>query len=341
MTVESYSFIEHFDYLCHYIPQPFFIKSEDFESIYLDNGTQEYVIKTTRFAYTVPRSVVKKLVNDLGIKMKLLSAVTNEDDVIDLVLPAVNKLFKCFADCFVFYATADEPLTIIDLNVHAEKGAEGTKYENGPSPWKGSLKSQDFTCFADFMSTWFMDTRDHTLQVKSEDIMPRGSNVVMKLFKPTNENIVPMLLFTGKFSNMNGFSEVHPVLYDSVNDIELVFPMNYAHKDDPYSFEEAWHKLEHVYLITDFNDYISREMNELAASDDTPSVVKNFISSIITDSTLNANQPIKDIISDAVTLMNSMKPSKKKKFAKAVGSMISWCVCMKHAGCSSCGSIHI
>ena len=342
MTIESYGFIEHFDYMCKYVPQPFFIKSEDVQELKFDDELQDYVIKTTKHTYDVPKNVLKKLVDALGIKVKLLATVEDDEaDVIDLILPALNKLFKCFADCFVFYARDDDALTIIDLNVNAMKGPEGTKYENGPSPWKIDIKKhpENFTCFSNFMSTWCMDTKDHTLQVKADDLMPNHSQVVMTLFRQTNEPLVPMLVFSSRFSNMNGFTDVHPMIYDKATGVELLFPMNYGTGD--YSFEDAWKTLIHVYENTDLNDYIFREVNELAASSDAPNIVKNFISSILVDSVLNLNQPVRAILDEAVTVTASMKAGKKKKFMKQLGMLISWCFCMKHSGCSSCGSIHI
>jgi len=342
MTIESYGFIEHFDYMCKYIPQPFFIKSEDVKELKYDDELQDYVIKTTKNTYDVPRNVLKKLVDALGVKVKLLAAAADDEaDVIDMILPAVNKLFKCFADCFVFYARSDDALTIIDLNVNAVKGTEGTKYENGPSPWKIDIKKhpESFTCFADFMNIWSMDTSDNTLQVKADDLMTNNSQVVMTLFRQCNEQLIPMLVFSSKFSNMSGFTEVHPMLHDAATGIEITFPMNYAGNE--CTFDDVWRKLNHVYESTDLDDYIFREVNELAASLDAPNVVKNFISSILVDSVLNLNQPVRNILDDAVTVAAQMKASKKKKFLRQLGALVGWCFTQKHSGCSACGSIHI
>ena len=342
MTIDSYGLIEHFDYMCKYIPQPFFIKSDDVQSLRYDDGLGDYTIRTKRFTYVLPRNVLKKLVDALGVKVKLLAAAADDEaDVIDLVLPAVNKLFKCFADCFVFYARSDDSLTIIDLNINAEKGEAGTKYENGPSPWKIDIRNhpEDFTCFASFMNKWLIDSSDNTLQVKADDLMPNHSQVVMSLFRQCNEPLVPMLVFSSKFSNMNGFTDVHPLLHDTATGIEITFPMNYAHNE--CTFGEAWGKLEHVHSSTDMNDYIFREINELAASDDAPTVVKNFISSILVDSVLNFNQPVRNILDEAINVTARMKPGKRKKFLRQLGALIGWCFCMKHSACSTCGHIHI
>lgn len=340
MAIDSYGFIEHFDYMCKYIPQPFFIKSEDVQELKYDDELQDYVIKTTRNTYDVPRNVLKKLVDALGVKVKLLAASADDEaDVIDMILPVINKLFKCFADCFVFYARSDDALTIIDLNVNAVKGAEGTKYENGPSPWKIDIKKhpESFTCFSDFMSRWCMNTADTTLQVKADNLMTNNTQVVMTLFRQCNELLVPMLVFSSKFSNMSGFTEVHPMLHDTATGIEITFPMNYGGHE--FTFEEVWSKLNHVYETTDVNDYIFREVNELAASNDAPNAVKNFISGIIVDSTLNLNQPVRNILDDAVTVAAQMKAGKKKKFIQQLGALVGWCFCMKHAACSSCGHL--
>lgn len=343
MTVDSYGFVEHFDYMCKYIPQPFVIAPDDIIAISYDENLESYIIRTSKHTYTLTKTAAKKLVDSLGIKIKLLDAISEESDVIDLVLPAVNKLFKCFSDCFVFYAKQEEPLTIIDLNVNSVKGEDGTKYENGPSPWGVDFQKhlENFTCFADFMNTWHIDDTDNTLQVKADDLMQNGSHVVMSLFKHSNETIVPMIVFSSKFSNMNGFLDVHPMLFDTATGLEIAFPMNYSHSDENYSFEEIWSKLNHVYKSTDFNDYIFREVNELAVSDSVPSNVKTFVTNILTDSTLNMNQPVKDILTEAVTKSAQMKDSKKKKFMKQLGALIGWCYTMKHSGCSECGTIHM
>ena len=328
-----------------YIPQPFIIKSDDVVDLIKSSsvdGNDEYSIVTKTRNYTLTKQSIKKLVDALGVKIKLLSAVCDEADVISLVLPAVNKLFKCFADCFVFYATADDALTIIDLNVNAVKGTEGTRYENGPSPWKVDIRKNPawFTCFADFKERHSIDDDDADIHVKADDLM-NGSSVVMNLFKPVPDSTLqPMLTFSSKFSNMNGFTEIHPVLHDTVTNIEITFPMNYGTSEDN-PFDQIWKRVLHVHETTDLNDYIFREINELAASNDSPTVVKNFISSILVDSILNVNQPIRAVLDEAVTVSAQMKPGKKRKFLKQLGSLIGWCIAMKHCGCEHCGSIHI
>jgi hypothetical protein len=346
MTIDSYSFIEHFDYMRNYIPQPFIIKSEDVVDLIKsvsEPGHDEYSIVTKTRNYTLSKSSIKKLVDALGVKIKLLSAVCEEADVIDLVLPAVNKLFKCFADCFVFYATADEALTIIDLNVNMEKGAEGTRYENGPSPWKIDIKKSPsmFTCFADFKNVYAIDSStDSDLLVKADELLSHGK-VTMSLFKTIpGANLQPMLTFSSWFSNMGGFSEIHPTLYDPTSGIYIMFPMNYA-KDEGATFDDLWKKAVHLYETFDQNDYIFREINELASSKDTPNMVKNFINDIIVDSTININQPIKNILEEAVTVSASLKAGKKKKFMKQLGLLIAFAIVMRHEGCEHCGSIHI
>lgn len=345
MSIDSFGFNEHFDYMKNCIPQPFLIKSDDVVSLEYDSDLQDYVIKTKRFKYTVARGVLKKLVDALGVKVKLLAAAADDEaDVIDLVLPAVNKLFKCFADCFVFYSRSDDNLTIIDLNVNAVKGEEGTKYENGPSPWKIDVNKSpsSFTCFADFKGKFCIDDNDSNILVKADDILSNKVLVIMNLFKVVPDSLLqPMLTMCSKFSNMNGFTEIHPMLYDTMTNIEITFPMNYgnAHADTP--FETLWGKALHVLESTDLNDYIFREISELEASDDTPTSVKNFISSILIDSIINVNQPIRAILDEAVTVSAQMKAGKKKKFLKQLGGLIGWCICMKHRGCESCGHIHI
>ena len=346
MTIDSYGFIEHFDYMKNYIPQPFIIKSDDVVNLIKSNsepGNDEYSIVTKTKNYSLTKNSIKKLVDALGVKIKLLSAVCDEADVIDLVLPAVNKLFKCFADCFVFYATSDEALTIIDLNVNTDKGTEGTKYENGPSPWKIDIRKHpsSFTCFADFKNTYAIDSEsDGDLLVKADELMSHG-NVIMNLFKTVpGSNLQPMLTFSSKFSNMNGFSEIHPTLFDESSGIYITFPMNYA-KDEGATFDDLWKKVIHLYESVDLNDYIFREVNELASSKDTPNVVQNFITDILVNSTLNINQPIKNILEEAVTVSANLKGSKKRKLLKQLGLLIAFSICMKHDGCEHCGHLDI
>lgn len=345
MSIESYKLIEHFDYMCKYVPQPFYINSEDvIELTKSGDDGEDYSIKTNRMTYSLNKSSIKKLVDSLGVKIKLLSAVADEADVIDLVLPAVNKLFKCFSDCFVFYANSEDATSIIDLNVNSDHGAEGTKYANGPSPWKVDIRKNPsvFTCFVDFMNRYCIDKDEDTdILVKADELMPSNSGVSINLFKEIKDNrLQPMLMFSGKFSNMNGFSDIRPVLWDSVTDIPIVFPMNYA-KLEGASFEDMWKKVIHTLESTDLDDYIFREVNELAASSETPSVVKNFITNVIIDNPLNINQPIKDILTEAVTCMTQLKPSKARKFKKDLGAMIAFALCMKHAGCEHCGHMEL
>lgn len=340
MSIESYSLVEHFDYMKNCIPQPFIINSNDVINIKkIDN---DYVIETSSASYTLSKSSLKKLVDSLGVKVKLFSSVCDEDDVLDLVLPAANKLFKCFADCFVFYSNKDDVLNIIDLNVNNVKGDEGTKYENGPSPWCKSMSSTDFTCFANFMERFSIDENDLSIQVKAEDLMPNANNVVLNLFKSMKDSPVqPMLIFKSKFSDMNGFTEIHPALYDISTDITIVFPINYGNKDNDISFTDMWNKLMHIYESVDLSDYIFREINELVISEDSPGSLRSFIANILTNSTLNINQPTKDILAECVEMMRNMKPGKKKKFSSSIGSMIGWSFVQKHSGCTECGRIHL
>lgn len=342
MSIESYSFIEHFDYMCKFVPQPFFISGDEFLDFFYNSEEEEYMLKTTKYTYSLSSGVLKKIVDALGVKVKLLNAVSdNEVDVIDMVIPIIKKLFKCYAECFVFYARQEDPLTIIELNVNAVKGEEGTRYENSPSPWETAIKEfpSNFTCFAEFIDRWCIDNKDYTLQVRASDLMPSGTQVSMTLFRPSNELVVPMLEFCSKFSNMEGFTEVHPTLYDTVSGVEIKYPMKYSYKD--MNFREMYEKLMHVYETTDLNDFIFREINELAASDDAPLKIKNYIASLLTESELNLNQSVRAILDDAVNMTAQMKPNKKKKFLQQLGTLIGWCFCMKHSGCSSCGSIHL
>lgn len=341
MTIEGYRLTEHFNYIKNYIPQPFAIHSDDVVSI--EKEGDDYVIKTTNKKYTLSGSSIKKLVDSLGIKIKLFSSISDESDVLDLVLPAANKLFKCFSDCFVFYSTNDDALTIIDLNVNSVKGMSGTKYENGPSPWKFDVKSNPsaFTCFADFLFKFSIDKDDTSIMVKSDDIM-KGSRVFISLFREDSKynKVQPMLMFSSKFSNMNGFTDICPALYDESSDTLIPFPLNYS-KLEGSSFDDLWKKVNHLYDNTDFNDYISREVSELAASEDTPGTVKNFIQDILTSYDININQPIRNILDDSCTLSNNMKPSKRKKFKLQLGSLIGWCLVAKHSCCEHCGRMSI
>ena len=342
MTIESYGLIEHFNYMCKYVPQPFYINGCDIVELKKDGD--EYFIITQRSKYTLTKAAIKKLVDSLGVKIKLLSAVADEADVIDLVVPAVNKLLKCFAECFVFYATANEALTIIDLNVNSLPGEEGTKYEHGPSPWKIDVRKAPslFTCFAEFMDKHAIENAAGSILVKAEDIMPSASQVSISLFKSVSESsrLQPMLVFNSKFSNMNGFSDIHTILYDIDSDIAITFPMNYA-KDDDVGFERMWKKAIHLLETTDLDDYIFREINELAASSETPGSVKNFISNVLVENTLNVNQPIKDILTEVGTVASTMKPAQVRKFKKNLGALIGFSLIMKHSGCASCGHMDI
>lgn len=346
MSIDSYSLIEHFDYMKSYIPQPFIIKPEDVLDLVKSNtesGNDEYSIVTKTKNYTLTKASIKRLVDALGVKIRLLSTVCDEADVIDLVLPAVNKLFKCFSDCFVFYSTSEDRLNIIDLNVNKDRGPEGTKYENGPSPWKFDVNKNPsaFTCFADFKNTYAVDgSTDGDILVKADDLMVKDQ-VVMNLFKNVVGSVLqPMLTFSSKFSNMNGFSEIHPTLYDPTSGVYITFPMNYS-KDEGATFDDLWKKVLHLYESVDLNDYIFREINELASSKDTPGVVQNFISDIIVNSTININQPIKNILEEAVSVTSQMKPTKKKKFLRQLGLLIAFSICMRHDGCEHCGHLDI
>lgn len=344
MSVEGFSLIEHFDYMKRSIPQPFLIPSSEVNEIVRasDGLDCDYIIKTSKHDYSLSRNSLKKLVDSLGVKYKLLSAVCDETNVIELVLPIVNKLFKCYSDCFVFYASADEALVIIDLNVNSVKGEEGTRYEDGPSPWQIDINknADEFTCFANFMDKYSLTENDTSVLVKSDSVF--GTKVSMNLFKPISGSYFqPMLSFVGKFSNMGGFTEIHPALYDETTDIVVQFPMNYVGKDTQMTFSEMMSKLYHIHSTFDLNDFIFREMNELIASDDAPGSVKSVISNIIVNSTINMNQSIKDILTECNTVANSMKPAKARKFKAQVGNIIGWCVLMKHVGCSNCGHIHI
>ena len=59
MSIDSYGFIEHFDYMRNYIPQPFIIKSEDVVDLVKnvsEPGHDEYSIVTKRKNYTLSKS---------------------------------------------------------------------------------------------------------------------------------------------------------------------------------------------------------------------------------------------------------------------------------------------
>lgn len=342
MTIESFNLIEHFEYMKNFIPQPFMIHSDEVESFGYGNSDTDtcHVIKTKTSIYTLTKPALKKLVDSLGVKVKLLDAVCSETNVIDLAMPIIDKLLKCFADCFVFYVASDDPLTIIDLNVNTESGEEGTKYENGPSPWQ--IESKDnptvYTCFVDFLDKYGITDRNDIL-VRADDLMS-GNNVTFDLFIPVSEStrIQPMLSFNGKFSNLNGFSDIHTVLVDKDTNIRITFPMNYA-KDDGMTFDDMWKKAEHLVETTDLSDYIFKEVNELAASNDTPLGIRKFICEILTDSPLNVNQPISAIMEESVRLAADMKPSKAKRLKNNVGNLIGFCCITKHFGCRECGHV--
>lgn len=339
--IESFGLNEHFDYLKNCIPQPFSIKSSDVIAFEKDTSNDgEYLIETANGdKFSLSKPSLKKLVDSLGVKVKLLSTVCSETDVIDLALPIINKLFKCFSDCFVFYALPEDRLFIIDLNVNTAKGEEGTMFENGPSPWPFDVSEnpQAFTCFAAFKEQYDIDDK---VLVKADEILS-GLQVNMNLFKEViGASVQPMLTFSSKCSNLNGFSDIHTTLYDPTSDIYIQFPMNYA-KDEGATFDDLWRMATHLYEKFDVNDFIFQEVSELAASDDTPSNIKSFISSVLVDSVINVNQPIKDILAEATTVCNNLKPAKARKLRKSLGHLIAWCVCMKHNGCSECHHLHI
>lgn len=341
MTINSYGLIEHFDYMTHFVPQPFELQCNDINCIVRD-ADENYIIKTTKGDYTLSTCALRKLVDTLGIKIKLLSYVASETDVFELALPIINKLFKCFANCFVFYAKQDDQFAIIDLNANNEKGEAETIYENGPSPWKLDISSNkaQYTCFADFKSKYSIAENDTDILVKADDIM-NGSKVSICLFKniTTDSQLQPMLTFSSKFSSMNGFLEILPSLFDEQTGISIEFPMNYAKHE--YSFDEMWEKVVHLCKNTDLNDFIFREINELAASSETPSALQNFIADLLVSSVVNMNQPIKNILSETVTATAEMKPAKRKKFIKQLGRLIAFALCMKHSGCEHCGHLEI
>ena len=342
--MDSYSLIEHFDFMKRSIPQPFSIKSDQFVSLESNDNTDEYEIKTSNGTFTVNNSVLKKLVDALGIKIKLLSSVSDsEADVYSLIMPILNKLLKCYLDCFVFYHTSDDPHSIIDINVNTEKGEEGTRYENGPSPWEQSVNNNPswFTCFNSFFSRYGIQESDNSILVKADEIVQKNKTVVLSLFKNTAETMQPMLVFSGRFSNMDGFSEIHPALYDASHNITIMFPTNYSKKSDQPSFDEMWGSVMHISEDTDADDYIFKAINSLAVSDDTPTYLRNFIGDILSNSTININQPIGGILDDAAHLASSMKPTKKEKFLNKIGRLIGFAIFMKHRGCSECGHFHV
>ena len=342
--VDSFSLVEHFDYLTKYIPQPFYIQSD--KVICLKRGTvdedSEYLIETSDGNYTLTKGTLKKLVDNLGIKVKLLSSACEDVDVYDLVMPALNKLFKCYADCFVFYATAEDARCIIDLNINKDAGAEGTRYESGPSPW-GVDVSKDpsfFTCFNDFLDRYIISHSDTSVRVKADADFLVGMNVNIHLFKDVGSmRIQPMLSFSGKCTAMGGFTEIHPVLFDTETGISIVFPQNYVKKKDP-TFDDLWGSVMHLCNHTDLNDYVFRAINEIAVSDETPSAIKNFISSILTESTLNLNQPTADILSECVSLTREMRSAKANKFKKNLGAVIGYAILSMSLACKDCGHMN-
>lgn len=343
MSIDKFSFVEHFDYMKRFIPQPFFISTNEVKEIVReDDGTEcNYIIKTTKHKYTLSRASLNKLVDALGVKSKLLYAVCDETDVLDLVLPIVNKLFKCYSDCFVFYANPDDALSIIELNVNNVKGEEGTRYEDGPSPWKIDIAKHPemFTCFASFLEKMQISESDKDIYVRADETMPIAPKVVFSLFKEiSGARMQPMLTLSSKFSNMNGFSEIYISAYDDQSKFTISFPMNLMKiESDDTSFSSFWNKAikfsEHINL----DGYIFSEINELASSNETPTSVKNFISDIMINSDLNLNQPIKNILEDSVNLISQMRENKAKKFKRQLGSLIGYAICMKHIGCTTCG----
>ena len=82
MTIDSFSLVEHFDFMKRYIPQPFYIKSEDVKCIKKDED--QYFIETNKWNYDITKSAMKKLVDSLGVKIKLLDVVADEVNVIDM-----------------------------------------------------------------------------------------------------------------------------------------------------------------------------------------------------------------------------------------------------------------
>ena len=60
MSIESYSLVEHFDYMKNFIPQPFFISCDSVCEI-VKNGDDEYVIKTSKGNYSLTKKSLKKL----------------------------------------------------------------------------------------------------------------------------------------------------------------------------------------------------------------------------------------------------------------------------------------
>lgn len=344
MTIDSFKLTEFFDYIKRSIPQPFGIKSDDVVSLKVSPSTNEHEITLKNKSYTITRAAIRKLVDSLGVKIKLLNTVAeHEIEVYELITPILDKLFKCYADCFVFYSTSDDESTIIDLNVHNVSGEEDTRYANGPSPWDITIEDnkEKFTCFVDFLEKYCIAEDDSDICVKSGDIL-NNAHVIINLFKELpHNNLQPMLTFCSKFSNMNGFSEIKPSLYDTDSGITIKLPINYSGRDNSYTFEEMWKKVIHIFESVDVDDFIFREINILASSNETPSAVKNFIQSILVESTINVNQPIKAILAEAKTQAEHMKPSKKAKLYNQLGTLIGYSLIMKHNSCHECGHMHI
>lgn len=342
MSIDSYSLTEHFEYICNSIPQPFGITCESVDHIE-ETPDHDYVIKlNTNKEYSLSNTSIKKLVDALGIKIKLLWCIADESNVIHLIMPALNQLFKCYADCFVFYAANDDPLHIIDVNVNSAKGDEGSKYEFGPSPWPLSISEhpKSFTCFTGFRTQYCIDSESNDDVLVKADEICKGSQVTMNLFKNVEgAAFQPVLTFNSKFSNMSGFSNIHPALIDLSTGITITFPMNYA--SDESTFDDLWKSAMHLLTSTDQNDFIFREINELQNSNDTPNNIKNFIQQLTMDNLVNLNQPIRQILDDANTQMNSMKPAKRKAFSKNIGNLIAYSLVAKHACCEHCGHLEI
>ena len=357
--IESYSLNEQFDFIKNYIPQPFFIKKEDFINISIEG--EEFYIKTNKNKYTFTAQSIKKLASGLGMKMTLLSTVAEDIEVLSLSLPIINKLFSCFADCFVFYADSEDALKIIDVNVNNQKGDEDTIYRFGPKPWEECNKEDlaNFTCFAMFKNTYDIDD-SFDIHVKADDIMTSKTNVSLKLFKNSYEdkddkdnkdkNIIefttvqPMLVFNSKFSNMNGFANIKPVLYDVYNDLYIAYPLNYRDngKDDSQSsFESMWKELLKVYFHYDENAFIYDEIQELNNSNETPANVKSFINKISEETPINTNQPVCLFIAEAKSFASNLKPKAAEKFLAQIGDLIGRCFLAKHYGCHECGHLKV
>lgn len=342
--VEGYNLNEHFDYMKNYIPQPFFINTNDFKSIVVLEDECFYIY-TTKNKYELTTASIKRLASGLGMKMSLLSTVAEEIEVFNLSLPILNKLFSYFADCFVFYTAADDPLTIIDVNVNNKKGDEGTIYRLGPRPWEDYTKENlaNFTCFASFKKTYDI-SNDLAIYVKAEDIMSSNTQVSLKLFKVDDEfaTLQPMLVFSGKFSDINGFSNIKPVLYDISNDMYISYPLNYRERSERAeqpSFDVMWKKLLHLCKAYNENDFIYDEIIELSNSNETPNDVKSFITTLQLETPININQPISLIIAETKTFISNLKPGKANKFKKQICDLIGRCYLTKHYGCHECGHL--